>query len=102
MKNKIGFVMPRLVGATVFAGVATLIAVTVFKLLLAITVLAGVISLVARLARKQENRLLKYGRDHGAAFGNWGGFGNRGPATNSIRPFGGFANPKEATIVPID
>jgi len=37
MKKRIGFIMPRLVGATLIAGVATLVVTTLFKLLLGLT-----------------------------------------------------------------
>src|SRR4051794_38877682 len=102
MKNRIGFIMPRLIGATVIAGVATLIVATVFKLLLGLSLLAAAATLVIRLISKQSKPLLNYGQGEMPPFANWGNSGNSSPATSSIHPVAGFATSKEATIIPID
>jgi hypothetical protein len=101
MKNKIGFIMPRLFGATVIAGVAALIVTILFKLLLGLTLLAGVVTLVMRLVTNRGKRLLQYGQGEMHAFGNWENFANSSPATNTIQPVAGFET-RKATIVPID
>jgi hypothetical protein len=102
MKNRIGFIMPRLIGVTAIAGVATLIVTIVFKLLLGLSLLAGVATLVIRLITRQGRWLPKYDDSNRPAFGSWGHFGNSNPATDSIQPVSGFATPKAATIIPID
>src|SRR3954454_25166741 len=102
MKNRIGFIMPRLIGATAIAGVAALIVTVVFKLLLGLCLLAGAATLVFRLISKQSKRLLNYGQGEMTGYGNWGNFGQSSAAANSIRPVAGFAKRKEATIIPID
>jgi len=102
MKNKIGFIMPRLIGATVIAGVAALVVTTLFKLLLGLSLLAGAATLVIRSIGKQRNRLLQYGQGEMPAFANRGSFGNSSAAANSIHPVAGFATQKQTIIVPID
>jgi hypothetical protein len=102
MKNKIGFIMPRLIGATIIAGVATLIVTTVFKLLLGLCLLAGATTLIIRLFNKQSKRLLHYGQGEMPPFEPWTNFGNSNPVAHSIRPVAGFARRKETTIIPID
>jgi len=62
MKNKFRFIMPRLLGATVIAGVAALIITTVFKLLLAITLLAGAVVIIARSFGNRREQLEAFGQ----------------------------------------
>ena len=100
MKKRIGFIMPRLVGATLIAGVATFVITTLFKLLLGLTLVAGVVTLVIR-SMSNKNKRLGYGQGETPGFGKWENFGSR-HATNPIHPVAGFTAGKEATIVPID
>jgi len=54
--NKIKFILPRLLGVTVLAGIATLILATVFKLLFAGLLLTGIAAVIMKLAgKKREN-----------------------------------------------
>jgi len=70
MKKRIGFIMPRLVGATLIAGVATLVVTTLFKLLLGLTLVAGVVTLVIRSMTSQGKRL-GYGQGETTHFEKW-------------------------------
>ncbi len=61
MKNKMRFLLPRLIGITIIAGIATLIIGTIFKLLLLGTVAAGIGTLVARkFARRRQREYINY------------------------------------------
>jgi len=54
MKNKMRYILPKLIGITVIAGLATLIIGMVFKLLLAVTLIAGIGTLVASKFRRRR------------------------------------------------
>ncbi|AQX04552.1 hypothetical protein ATB99_04900 [Elizabethkingia meningoseptica] len=56
MKNKMRYILPKLIGLTVIAGLATLIIGMVFKLLLAITLIAGIGTLVVSKFRRRRER----------------------------------------------
>ncbi|AVF47595.1 hypothetical protein CMT89_01160 [Elizabethkingia anophelis] len=56
MKNKMRYILPKLIGVTVIAGLATLIIGMVFKLLLAVTLIAGIGTLVASKFRRRRER----------------------------------------------
>ncbi|MCE7040629.1 hypothetical protein [Dyadobacter sp. CY312] len=49
MKNNFRFIFPRLVGATLIVGLASLVLVTLFKLLLGVMLIGGVVMLVKRM-----------------------------------------------------
>jgi len=55
--NKIKFMLPRLLGVTVLAGIATLILATVFKLLFAGLLLTGIAAVVMKLAGKKREKI---------------------------------------------
>lgn len=58
------FILPRLLGLTVLAGIAVFILSMVFKLLLAGLILAGIGTLVAKMIRKNRSRaLMGYGKE---------------------------------------
>lgn len=85
--------MPRLIGATLVVGLAALIITTLFKLLLGITLLAGVITLISRRAGKRSQQWVTAGNQN--IMGNNAGWNNQ-PAA--------FGSPvtKQSTIVPIN
>ncbi|WP_293886214.1 MULTISPECIES: hypothetical protein [unclassified Sphingobacterium] len=56
MKNKLRFILPRLIVLTAIAGLATLIIGTIFKLLLFGTVLFGIGSFAAARMRRRDRR----------------------------------------------
>lgn len=100
MKNNFRFIFPRLVGATVIVGLATLILATLFKLLLGIMLVGGVVMLVKRMIGRSG---------HGLPVHQYARFGD-----NSYSPFQGHnqwngpitvgANPsqQQQAIVPIN
>jgi hypothetical protein len=57
MKNKMQFMLPKIIGITIIAGVVTFIAATIFKLLLAGTVLIGTVALIRKFAGKKRKQL---------------------------------------------
>lgn len=96
MKNKLRFIMPRLIGATIVAGVFALVIATVFKLLLGLTVITAAIAMIARSLGKSREQLAQYPQGAIADFGN-------GSAWNpTIQPVGGYSTSKGTSIVPID
>lgn len=54
MKNNLRFIFPRLIGATVIAGLASFIMFTIFKLLVGILLIGGVAMLAMRMAGKRS------------------------------------------------
>ncbi|WP_293954603.1 hypothetical protein [Sphingobacterium sp. UBA7855] len=56
MKNKLQFILPRLIVLTAIAGLATLIIGTIFKLLLFGTVLFGIVTFAAARMRRRDRR----------------------------------------------
>lgn len=101
MKNKFRFIMPRLVGATVAAGLAALVITTVFKLLLGLTILAGAITLIAR-SISRRHQLGQYRQDAMPGLGDRNVFGNSSVWANPVQSVTGYATQKETSIVPIN
>lgn len=102
MKNKMLFIMPRLVGATVVVGAAALIIAILFKLLLGLTLIGGVITLVASKAGWRRNRLMaQYGRDELPGLGRSNTLGNNGFWGSQVISIGQSIQ-KGTTIVPIN
>ena len=56
MKNQ-QFMLPKIIGITIIAGVVTFIAATIFKLLLVGTFLIGTVALVRKFAGKKRRQL---------------------------------------------
>ena len=99
MKNSFRFIFPRLIAATVIVGLASLILATIFKLLIGVLIIGGIVAAASRLARR-GNHALRAGRY--AQFSN-GGIGpvmNGNHWDNSVTV---NANPlHKQTIVPIN
>lgn len=102
MKNKLRFIMPRLAGATAAAGMAALVIITLFKLLLSLTLLAGAITLTARSFARRQKQSGLYGQHTIPNFGNWKEFGNSSAGASSIQPVAGYATQQGTSIVPIN
>ncbi|TDE18284.1 hypothetical protein [Dyadobacter psychrotolerans] len=75
MKNNFRFIFPRLIGATVLVGLASLILVTIFKLMLGILLIGGVVAMFKGF----------FGRRNELAGGMYGEYQHRGinPMSNS-------------------
>ncbi len=102
MKNKMQFIMPRLIGATVVVGVAALIIGTLFKLMLGFVLLGGIITLISnKVGRRREQYLAGYGQHEMPGFGRMNNFGNNNPLTNKMQPINKAAQ-KSTTIIPIN
>lgn len=103
MKNKMLFIMPRLVGATVIVGAAALIISTLFKLLLGLSLIGGVITLAAQKASRRRHRLMaEYNQDALLpGLGKRNALGNNG-FWGSQRTAVGQSVQKAAAIVPIN
>ena len=56
MKNNFRFVFPRLVGATLVVGLAAFVITTLFKLMLGIVLIGGVVAMIKRAAGR--NRMM--------------------------------------------
>lgn len=101
MKNKMRFIMPRLVGATVVVGVAALIIGILFKLMLGILLLAGIITLISnKIGRRREHYLAAYGQHEMPGFSRMNSFGNSSPWASKMQPISKAQ--KATTIVPIN
>ncbi|MDM1292768.1 hypothetical protein HX021_00475 [Sphingobacterium sp. N143] len=62
MKNKLRFILPRLIALTAVVGLASLIIGTIFKLLLFTTILFAIGAFMVAKMRNREIRGLKMGR----------------------------------------
>ena len=51
------FILPKIIGITVLAGIVTFVAATIFKLLLVGTLLFGVLTLIRKFADKRQNQM---------------------------------------------
>ena len=51
------FMLPKIIGITVLAGVVTFVAATIFKILLLGTLLFGVANLIRKFAGKRRNQI---------------------------------------------
>jgi len=59
MKHNKRYILPKLIGVTIIAGVATLIIGMIFKLLLLGSVVAGIGTLIASKLRRREQRYFR-------------------------------------------
>lgn len=99
MKNNFRFIFPRLVGATVIVGLASLILVTLFKLLIGIMLVGGVVMLVKRMVGRPAHGL---GPGQYARFAN-SGYGYHQGHNQWAGPISVDGNNKRSeTIVPIN
>ncbi|WP_312191913.1 hypothetical protein [Sphingobacterium sp.] len=96
MKNKLRFILPRLIALTAIAGLATLIIGTIFKLLLFGTVLFGIGSFAAAKMRRRDRHSLKM--DKATVYPNVQRHYN---TVVAIVPLKGQQRAKKATIVPV-
>ena len=99
MKNNLRFIFPRLIAATVIVGVASFILFTLFRLLIGVLIIGGIVMLVRKMT----------GRNHQEfGPGQYGRFANSGygplPTRNQWEsPISVNANPSQKqTIVPIN
>jgi len=95
MKNKLRFILPRLIVLTAIAGIATLIIGTIFKLLLFGTVLFGIGSFAAARMRRRDRHSFKMDK---AVYPNVQRHYN---TVVAIVPLNGQQRSKKATIVPV-
>lgn len=99
MKNNFRFIFPRLIAATAIVGLASIILITLFKLLVGVLIIGGVVALVRRMAGRGNHTL---------ATGRYGEFSNNGigPLVNRSHwnhSVSVNANPvQKQTIVPIN
>ncbi|MEO6685099.1 MAG: hypothetical protein ABIN24_04010 [Dyadobacter sp.] len=54
MKNNIRFIFPRLIGATLVVGLAAFVITTLFKLMLGLVLIGGVVMLIKRAAGRHQ------------------------------------------------
>ena len=102
MKKRIGFIMPRLIGATVVVGLAALVITTLFKLMLGLVILGGAISLIGRKVGMRRQQYMAQYQDGTPSINNGNNFGRRGKWANQAQPISARATRKASTIVPID
>ncbi|WP_221391120.1 hypothetical protein [Dyadobacter sp. NIV53] len=100
MNNKFRFIFPRLIGATVIVGIASFILITLFKLLAALAVIAGVATLIARSSGRHY--MMQNSGEYGQV--GHGGFGPIGKHNRWASRVTVNADPviRAATIVPIN
>ncbi|MBE9461584.1 hypothetical protein ACFP1I_02300 [Dyadobacter subterraneus] len=96
MKNNFRFIFPRLVGATLVVGLAAFVITTLFKLMLGLVLIGGIVTLIRRAAGR--NQMM-------AAHIRNGQFGNNEVINiDGGNPWAASTNPVHATstIVPIN
>ncbi|OOG18124.1 hypothetical protein BWD42_12680 [Sphingobacterium sp. CZ-UAM] len=96
MKNKIRFILPRLIALTVIVGLASLIMGAIFKLLLVATILFGIGSFAMSKMRRREMRSFKMDKapDHPGMY-------SASRTNSAIVPLHKQQRVKNATIVPV-
>lgn len=105
MKKRMGFIMPRLIGATILVGVAAFVITAIFKLLLGVTLLAGIATIISRKAFRRRQQMMPAGYAPQNSFGEYGytnAMRGNSSRANQSPSFGRPASKKAATIVPID
>ena len=95
MKNKIQFIIPKLLVATAVVGIATLLIGTIFKILLVTTILFSIGTLIYS---KVQNRRFKSDNPYMYPFDARPYLSEK---TNAIVPVTYVNNTRKATIVPI-
>ncbi|WP_293942579.1 MULTISPECIES: hypothetical protein [unclassified Sphingobacterium] len=96
MKNKVRFILPRLIALTVVAGLATLIIGAIFKLLLVASILFGIGSLAMAKIRQREMRSPKMDKAP-----IYPGMSSASRKNGPIVPLHKQQRVKNATIVPV-
>ena len=100
MKNNFRFIFPRLIGATLLVGIAALVMSIIFKLMLGIILIGGLVIMAKRLIFKSNQRMEEgiYERHY------YGGVSPLQYQYQSVnqQPANGHPFQKSATIVPID
>ena len=73
MKNNFRPIFSRLIGATVIVGIAAFIITTVFKLLIGLVLIGGVVSLIKKAKEKGNHQFGngQYGQISGNEFGSY-------------------------------
>jgi hypothetical protein len=94
MNRNFRFIFPRLLGATVIVGVASLIFITLFKLLAGLVVIGGAAALIRRFSRSEDR--ISYSR-----FAEGGIHPLHNPYDRHNRVYA-VASPQRETIVPIN
>ena len=97
MKNNFRFIFPRLIGATVIVGAASFIMITLFKLMLGVLLIGGVVAIFRRMAGRSHARM---------ASGQFKQHNTFGPFSNQNHWAGGVTvnanSAQKLTIVPIN
>lgn len=96
MKNKIRFILPRLIALTAIVGLATLIMGAIFKLLLVATILFGIGSFAMAKMRRREMRSFKMDKAPVCP-----GMYAESRTNSAIVPLHKQQRVKNATIVPV-
>lgn len=95
MKNKIRFILPRLIGLTVLAGLLALVIGLIFKLLLVGTLLAGAGMFIASRFKKRQAAMIGNERRKGIAPAYYE------MSSSAIRPQYSAADSADYAIIPI-
>ena len=100
MKNNFRFIFPRLIGATILVGIAALVISIVFKLMLGVILIGGLVMMIKRLVFRSNQRMHE-GIYEGHYYGGVSPLQYQHQWVNQ-QPVGGNPFQKSATIVPID
>lgn len=73
------FMLPKIIGITILAGILTIVAATIFKLLLAGTLLFGAVLLLKKFAGKRRDQLSYNEGNQNSFEGNKSSFNNFKP-----------------------
>lgn len=97
MKNKMRYILPKLIGVTIIAGLATLVIGMIFKLLLVGTVIAGIGTVIASKFRRRERRYFQEYQENLPI-----GFDPRNENQFAVKPNYRTARTENIAIVPIN
>lgn len=95
MRHNKRYILPKLIGVTVIAGVATLVIGMIFKLLLLGSIVAGIATVVAsKLRRKGQRHFIAYEQDLPLSFDTRNDY--------AVKPSYHNARKENIAIVPIN
>ena len=103
--KKMKFILPRIIGLTVIAGIATLLMSLVFKVLVLASIVGIIVSLVGRKMSRRRQMMQQYGMQGQQGFGQMPGgpesyFGQSPFHRSDVAPV--YNAQRSSAIIPIN
>lgn len=95
MNRKLGFILPRIFGLAIIAGIASLLLIMVAKLLVGVAIIGTVVMMIKKGMRHQ-------GRPEMYGASGYGAMLARGGTSNSYQPLAMNVQQRSSGIIPIN